>query len=99
MACRVSAEKSADHLMGIPLYVICCFSLVAFNIFSLSLIFINLITLCLGVFLLEFMLYSLHFLDMSDCFLSHVREIFRYYLFRYFSGPFSPSYSSVTLII
>ena len=47
-ACRVSVEKSADSLMGVPLYVICHFSLVAFNILSLSLIFISLITVCLG---------------------------------------------------
>ena len=34
LAYRVFAEKSADNLMGIPLFVICCFFLVAFNIFS-----------------------------------------------------------------
>ena len=44
--------------MGVPLYVICCFSLAAFNNFSLSLIFANLITMCLGVFLLRFILYG-----------------------------------------
>ena len=27
---------------------------------------------------------ALHFLDLVDCFLSHVREIFSYYLFKYF---------------
>ena len=56
LACRVFIEKSADSLMGVPLYVICCFSLVAFNILSLSLIFVNLITVCLTVFLLGFIL-------------------------------------------
>ena len=56
LACRVSVEKSADSLMGVPLYVICCFSLVAFNILSLSLIFVSLVTMCLGVFLLGFIL-------------------------------------------
>ena len=55
LAYRVSVEKSADSLMGVPLYVICCISLVAYNIFSLSLIFVSLITMCLGVrHLLEF---------------------------------------------
>ena len=39
-----------------PLYVICRFSLVVFNNFSLSLIFVYLITTCLGVFLLGFIL-------------------------------------------
>ena len=56
LACRVSVEKSSGNLMGVPLYVICNFSLVAFNILSLSLIFDNLITMYLGVFLLGFIL-------------------------------------------
>ena len=58
--------------MGIPLCVICCFSLAAFNICSLCfssvqfscsvmslwLIFVNLINMCLGVFRLEFILFG-----------------------------------------
>ena len=44
--------------MGVPLYVICHFSLAAFNNFSLPLIFADLITVCLGVFLLGFILYG-----------------------------------------
>ena len=35
MACSVSAEKSPDSLIGFTLYIACCFSLAAFNIFSL----------------------------------------------------------------
>ena len=62
LACRVSPEKSAVNLMGVPLYVICHVSLVAFNNFSLSLIFVNLITMCLGVFLLGFILTGLSML-------------------------------------
>ena len=58
LACRVSAERSASNLMGIHFYVICCFSLAAFNIFSLSLIFVSLINACLGMFLLGFTLYG-----------------------------------------
>ena len=57
LACRVSAEKSAVNLMGVPLYVCCHFSLAAFNNFSLSLIFANLIAMCLSVFLCGFILY------------------------------------------
>ena len=38
--------------MGIPLYVIFYFSLAAFSIFSLNLVFVSLISTCLGVFLL-----------------------------------------------
>ena len=44
--------------MGIPLYVICYFSLAAFNICSLCLIFVNLINMCLGVFCLGFILFG-----------------------------------------
>ena len=58
LACRVSAEKSAVNLLGVPLYVICRFSLAAFNNFSLRLIFACLIIMCLGVFLLGFILYG-----------------------------------------
>ena len=46
-------------LLGIPLCVICCFSLAAFNICSLCLIFVNLINMCLGVFHLGFILFGL----------------------------------------
>ena len=58
LACRVSAERSALFFMGIPLNVICCFSLAAFNSFCLQLIFDSLINLCLGAFLLGFILYG-----------------------------------------
>ena len=50
LVCRVYAEKSADNLMEIPLYVIFCFSLAACNIFSLNLIFVSLINMCLMFF-------------------------------------------------
>ena len=63
LACRVSAERSAVNLMGIPLYVICCFYVAAFNIFSLYLIFDSLIDMCLVMFLLGFILYGLNALS------------------------------------
>ena len=48
----------------------------------------NLITMYLSVFLLRFILYgTLHFLDLGKCFLSHIREIFCYFLFKYFLRP------------
>ena len=56
MACWVSADKSANSLMEIPLYVICWFSLVVLNVF-LSLIFVSLINICVSVFLLGFILF------------------------------------------
>ena len=43
--------------MRFPLYVTCCFSLAAFKILSLCLVFVNLISMCLGMFLLGFILY------------------------------------------
>ena len=49
--CRVPVGKSANNLVGVPLYFISHFSLVAFIILSLSLIFVSLIPMCLGVFL------------------------------------------------
>ena len=75
--------------MGVPLYVICHFPLVAFNILSLSLIFVSLNTICLGVFLLGFILPgTLCFLDLVNYSLSHVREVFSYYLLTYFLESF-----------
>ena len=71
--------------MGIPLCVICCFSLAAFNIFFVCLIFVNLINMCLGVFHLGFCLIwdSLGFLDLGHYFLPHFRGVLNYYL-KYF---------------
>ena len=56
LAFRVSAERSGVKCMGFPLYVTCSFSLAAFNILSLCLVFVSLISMCLGVFLLGFIL-------------------------------------------
>ena len=80
LACRVSTEKSTGKCMGFPWYVICCFSLVAFNILSLCLIFVSLISMCLNVFLLVFFfLYgTLNFLELIEYFLSHAGEVFNY---------------------
>ena len=79
--------------MGVPLYVICHFSLLL-NILSLSLIFVSLITLCLSMFLLVFILPgTLCFLDSANYFLSHVWEVFSYYLFKYFLRSFLSFFS------
>ena len=73
--------------MGIPLWVLCCFSLVVFNIFSLYLTFDNLINMCLGVSCLGFILFgTLGFLDLGSYFLPHFKEV-KYYL-KYFLMPF-----------
>ena len=84
LACRVSAEKSVN-LMGIPLCVICCFSLAAFNICSLCLIFVNLINMSWGVLPWVYPVCDPQgFLDLGDYFLPHFREVFNYYLLKYF---------------
>ena len=71
--------------MEIPLCVVCCFSLAAFNICSLCLIFVNLINMYLGCFALGLScLGSLGFLDLGDYFLPHFREVFSYYLLKDF---------------
>ena len=58
LACRVSAGRSAVKPMGFPLYVTCCFSLAAFHILSLCLVFVSLISMCLGMFFIGFILYG-----------------------------------------
>ena len=67
--------------MGIPLCVICCFSLAAFNICSLCLIFVNLINISPWVYPIW---NSLCFLDLGDYFLPYFREVFNYYLLKDF---------------
>ena len=57
LACRVSAERSAMKSIGFSLYVTYCFSLAVFNL-SLCLVFVRLISMCLGMFLLGFILYG-----------------------------------------
>ena len=58
LACRVSDERTTVKRMEFPLYVTCCFSFAAFNILSLCLVFVSLISICLGMFLLGFILYG-----------------------------------------
>ena len=75
--------------MGIPLCVIYCFSLAAFNICSLCLIFVNLIDMCLGYFTLGLSCLGLSgFLGLGGYFLPHLREVFTYYLLKYFLMAF-----------
>ena len=44
--------------MGFPFYVTCCYSLAAFNILSLCLVFFSLISMCVGIILFGFILYG-----------------------------------------
>ena len=83
LAHGVSAEKLDYSLMGIPLYVICCFSL-AVLISSLYSTFAILITVCLGLTLFGLILFgTLCFLDLDICFVSQVKEVFSYYVQMY----------------
>ena len=101
VACRVSAEKSAVNLTGVPLYVICRLSLAAFNNFSLSLIFASLITMCLGVFLLGFILYGTYCASWTWVAISlpMLRKFSTIISSNIFSGPFSLSSPSGTPIM
>ena len=80
--------------MGVPLYFICHFNLVDFNNFSLSLIFVSLATMSQHVSPWVYPAWdSLCFLDLGGYFLSHVREVLDYYLFKYFLGSFVSLFS------
>ena len=97
LAYRVSAEISAVKHMGFPLYVTCCFSLAAFNILSWCFVFVSLISVCLGMFLLGFLLYrTLHAsrLTLSFSMLGKFSTIFS----EIFSYPFFFSSSGTPII-
>ena len=97
--------------MRVPLYVMCSFSLFAFKILSLSLIFVSLITLCLSVFLLEFVLpwtlfyilvnHFLHLLNLCLHFPPTSCIIFTSIILNSFSGslPISTSFSCFSGIL
>jgi hypothetical protein len=51
LAFKVSVEKSAVILMGLPLYVTCFFYLIAFNILSLFSVLVVFMIICHGVVL------------------------------------------------
>ena len=88
--------------MGFPLYVTCCFSLAAFNFLSLCLVLGSLISMCLGLFPLGFILYgtlcasSWNWLTISFSMLGKFSTIISSKIFSY---PFFLSSSSGTPII
>ena len=81
--------KTAVKPMGFPLYVTCCFSLAAFNILSLWLVFVSLISMCLGMFFLGFICMGLFApLGLDELFPFPVGEIFNDNVFKNFPIPF-----------
>ena len=84
--------------MGFPLYVTCCFFLAAFHALSLCLVFVSLISMCLGMFLLGFILYGIlcaswTWLTISSSMLGKFSTIFSSNIFLY-SFFFSSSSSA-----
>ena len=71
---------------GLTLVCYLSLSLVTLNILSLSLILVNLISMCFSVFLLQFILPGTLWVSWTGLkfyFLSHVSEVFSYYIFKY----------------
>ena len=85
LACKVSAKKSADYLMGFALYGTSYFSLDAFKIFFFILKFchFNYNVSWYRPLWVHLVWDSLCFLDLCVCSLPQVREIFTYYFFKY----------------
>ena len=84
---------SSLHLFGLvgiyrvplPAEYFSAFPLLLFNICSLCLIFISLINVSWGASLWFYPVWdSLGLLDLGDYFLPHFREVFNYYLLKYF---------------
>ena len=84
LAYKVSFEKSADSLMGTPLWVTVSISLAASKILSLSFILANVIMMCLGVVLLGTNFFgTLSFLDfLKVYFLCQIGDLLLHYLFK-----------------
>ena len=60
LVCRVYPERSAVKHIGFPLYVTCFYSLAVFSNLSFGLVFVSLGSMCLGLFILGFILYRTH---------------------------------------
>ena len=95
LSCSVSAKKSAVKHMGLNSYITCCFPLTAFNILFLCLIFLSVISMYLGIFLLGFILYgTLHLLDLIGYFLFNYNPLKNFLLQFLFLFFFWDTYNS-----
>ena len=82
LVCNISAIKSTDMFLWVPLDVSCWCSFSAFEIFPLSLIFATLNIMCLGVALFGCFLFgTLCFPNLNIYFLSQFRKKFSFYCF------------------
>ena len=92
LACNVSAEKSADNLTGVPLYVIFYFSLslAAFRILFNFYILI----ICLGVGLFGFMLFGILCTSCTQIPSSGLGSFLSYFHQIHFGPSFSLSFPS-----
>ena len=92
LACIVSAEKSADCLTGVSLYITYYFSLAAFyTAFILIFCHFNYKVSCCGPLWVGPVWHSLCFLYLNVCFLSQVREAFQLLCLQICSLPLSLS--------
>ena len=87
--------------MGITLWVICCFSLAAFNIFCLYLMFVNFINMCLVVFHFGLILFGTFWVSWTWVAISFLilRKFSNIISSSIFSWPFFLSSFSGTLMI
>ena len=87
---RVSAERSAVKCMAFPLCDTCCFSLGVFNILSLCLVFVSLISMYVSCHASPWVypVWDSLCLLKLDYFLFHVGELFNYNFFKNFLIPF-----------
>ena len=93
-----SLKRSAINFMGIPLCVICCFSLAAFNTFCLCVIFVSLINIfltcfslclsCMGFYGLPGLDRLFPFLYMEVLDYNLLKHFLVYFLFIFFSDPY-----------
>ena len=79
--------------MGVPFYVVCCYSFVAFNICSLCIFIWSFVFILIGVRFDMFCLgiipmVTVGFFILGVYSLSHFREVFNYFLLQYFLMPF-----------
>ena len=88
LACRVSAKLSAVKHMGFPLYVTFCFSLAGFNILSLCLVFVSLISVSWRVSPWVYPVWDSVLLELDSLFPFPCWGNFNYYLFKNFLLPF-----------